>query len=82
MKIGMSSDPEKRLKQLQTANSQKLQIRAKIKCKSRKHAMEVEAAAHEYFAKHHKRGEWFKCADIIIHKAWEFEEAMSNITQP
>jgi hypothetical protein len=73
MKIGKAADPDKRLKELQTGCPYDLAIMAKIRCRSEKHALYVEKLAHQYFKEYRMRGEWFKCTDFVVTKAWEFE---------
>jgi hypothetical protein len=73
MKIGKANDVEARLAGLKTGCPYKLSLMAKIKCRSEKHAFQVEKLAHEFFKEHRAYGEWFRCTDFIISKAWEFE---------
>lgn len=79
MKIGKARDPEQRLRDLQTGCPYQLKIIAKIKCRSDRHALEVERLAHKYFDRYRMRGEWFKCSDFVVMKAWEFERASDCI---
>ena len=51
VKIGMSDDPEKRIKQLQTGNPQVLRIIISIKCNSRKRAFELERTLHRMLSR-------------------------------
>ena len=73
LKIGKATDPAKRLKELQTGCPYPLSIAAQIKCRSDRHALLVEQLAHSYFAAYRTHGEWFKCTDFVLSKAWEFE---------
>lgn len=57
IKIGISKDPERRVKDLQTANSQKLRLLAFVPAP---HGYRDERIAHEK-AGNHVRGEWFDC---------------------
>lgn len=59
VKIGMSDDPEKRIKQLQTGNPQILRIIISIKCNSRKHAFELEKTLHRMLVRNNILNEWF-----------------------
>lgn len=56
IKIGISRDPEQRLKQLQTGNSQTLVLVAYQKAENR---YQDESRAHKDNQGHHVRGEWF-----------------------
>lgn len=58
IKVGVSSNPGERLKQLQTGNSSDLTlVYVSDSCQQ---AFEVESKIHEKFANSHIRGEWFK----------------------
>ena len=59
VKIGMSDDPEKRLKQLQTGNPRILRIIISIKCNSRQHAFELEKTLHRMLERNNILNEWF-----------------------
>lgn len=56
VKIGISKDPEERLKQLQTANSSKLEL---IGFNEAKNRFLDERIAHKNNKEHHIHGEWF-----------------------
>lgn len=56
IKLGISRDPYARLKQMQTGNSQRLQLLAYRKASNR---FQDEAAIHAKNAQYHIRGEWF-----------------------
>jgi len=58
-KIGMTSDVERRLDELQTGNHKKLYIIAKVDFGSRKEALCAERALHSVYEKSKIRGEWF-----------------------
>ena len=57
IKIGISRDPEQRLKQLQIGNSQKLEI---VATKLAANKFKDEKLAHIENRKHHIRSEWFE----------------------
>jgi predicted GIY-YIG superfamily endonuclease len=64
-KVGVSVDPEKRLKQLQTGNSKKLSIVSTFEV-SKKVVFAMEKEAHKLIcAKYQKSGEWFKGASAF-----------------
>lgn len=60
IKIGLSQDPEKRLKALQTASSEKLYLRYKLKGD-----YALENFLHRLFAPYHIQGEWYWFDDVI-----------------
>lgn len=62
VKIGISSDPERRLKELQIANSSELVLVATMPAVNR---FKSEKQAHLSNEKHHIRGEWFN--DQALH---------------
>ena len=64
IKLGISIDPEERLKQLQTGNSQTLELVAYCKANNR---FNDERAAHLKAKQYHIRGEWFaeKALEVI-----------------
>ncbi|MCP5076829.1 MAG: GIY-YIG nuclease family protein [Psychromonas sp.] len=59
VKIGMSDNPEKRIKQLQTGNPEMLRLIMSIKCNSREHAYNLESTLHTLMAKKSIINEWF-----------------------
>ncbi len=59
-KIGISNNPEKRIKQLQTGSSRQLVIRHTIKFNTRNEATRVENALHKKYSKYRLTGEWFE----------------------
>jgi hypothetical protein len=73
MKIGKAADVEQRIRELQTGCPYELKLMATIKCRSDQHAFQVERLAHEFFKEFRTRGEWFKCTDYVVCKAFEFE---------
>jgi hypothetical protein len=56
IKLGISVDPERRLRDLQTGNSNELELVAYVKAKNR---FADETALHKKASGHHIRGEWF-----------------------
>lgn len=60
IKIGIAKNVESRLSSLQTANPYELSLIAKVKCDSRRHALEMETRLHKVFSQKRIRGEWFK----------------------
>jgi len=59
VKIGISRDPEKRLRQLQLANPGEVRILHLRAFSTRPSAAFVERALHKKFAAHRLLGEWF-----------------------
>jgi hypothetical protein len=59
IKIGVSEHPAKRLRELQTGNSAKLEILSTVECVSGEHAYSVERALHTLYADRSVSGEWF-----------------------
>lgn len=63
IKVGVSSSPEKRMKQLQTGHASRLRLiySEEFRC-SRKHLLRVENMVHGEIGNVYKRysGEWFK----------------------
>ena len=62
IKIGISRDPQQRLKQLQTGNSQELKLVAYQEAKNR---FKDEHLAHIANSSNHIRGEWFSSSASI-----------------
>lgn len=60
VKIGLSNEPEKRLKSLQTATAHQLEIIYLMPG-----TLEVEQYLHTLFSEDHSRGEWFIFSDKI-----------------
>lgn len=56
VKLGISRDPHARLRQLQTGNSQRLELVGYRKAENR---FQDEAALHSRYADKHIRGEWY-----------------------
>jgi predicted GIY-YIG superfamily endonuclease len=62
-KVGVSDNPGKRLKQLQTGNPKKLRIVSTFTLPEKSTAFKVERESHTKIgALYEKRGEWFKGA--------------------
>jgi hypothetical protein len=61
-KIGMATDVERRLDEMQVGNPRKLRIRASIKLEDQKQAQTMERCLHHLAEKKFKRvrGEWFR----------------------
>jgi hypothetical protein len=59
-KIGISDNPEIRLKQLQRYNTETLTLCSTLECNGKAEARQTEKELHEFFASHRVRGEWFK----------------------
>ena len=55
-KIGIAKNPTQRIKQLQTGNSDKLEI---IETYQSENASKIESALHNRFAHMRNEGEWF-----------------------
>ncbi len=60
LKIGITKDPDDRMKGLQTSNPSTLTFLHLVKCKSEQHAREMEKTIHGKLAQFHIRGEWFR----------------------
>ena len=63
IKIGKADDLERRLKTLQTGNSNQLILIGAFRCKTEEEAFILEKKFHVLFKKNHHRGEWFKYND-------------------
>ncbi len=61
VKIGISTDPEKRLSQLQTSNHDQLEILAVMEADER-----TEGLLHRRFKSHRLSGEWFTLSPEIL----------------
>lgn len=59
-KIGVSKNPETRLKQLQTGNQSKLTLNKKVLCENYN---EVEQSLHNKYSMFRINGEWFELTD-------------------
>ena len=62
LKIGVSDDPGKRIKQLQTGNPEVLKVLTTIRCKTKKHAYTLEGELHRMLSDKSILNEWFSCA--------------------
>ena len=60
IKIGKASDPQARLRQLQTGSPIKLKMLGTVKCRDDSHARSIEKLAHNIFHEQRRRGEWFR----------------------
>ena len=62
VKIGVSDDPEKRLRTMQTGNQKPLRLLGSVPFQSRSDAFEVEKYLHEKYSHYRSKGEWFRRA--------------------
>ena len=64
-KIGITKNPKQRIKNLQTGNSNKLNIIFVLKVEPKIKSSAVEAVIHKYFKEKHLwiQGEWFEFKD-------------------
>ena len=69
IKIGMSDNPEKRIKQLQTGNPVQLRLVLSIKCKSRAGAFKLESDMHNLLHKMNIINEWYSVVRSNVYKA-------------
>ena len=60
IKVGLSADPEKRIKTMQVGNPYKVRLVGKLPCDTRGQAKKLERKIHEDGRKYHIRGEWFR----------------------
>ena len=72
-KIGVSKNPKKRLKQLQTGNSSELELLGEY---SSEYAHKIEKTLHNMHTHSKKEGEWF---DIPLTEALSFSEKCREI---
>jgi len=78
IKIGIASNPDKRILELQIGNPKLLTLVCKMKASSRKHAEHIEHSLHKYFNRVHIRGEWFRGQNINLVKAFsEINEVLT-----
>jgi hypothetical protein len=74
-KIGISKNPEKRVKELQTGNPEIITIKEKFLTE---YYFNIETSLHGYYAPDHKRGEWFNLGLLqemdFINRCKQFEE--------
>lgn len=59
IKIGIAKDPFSRIKELQTANPNELEIYYIMQVPKMWDAQVIEKELHEYFSNYRKKGEWF-----------------------
>jgi len=77
-KIGMSKNPIKRIKQLQTGNSSKLKL---IETYQTEYASHIEKTLHRRYSYLRKEGEWFDFSiEIEISFMNECKQIEKNIT--
>jgi hypothetical protein len=62
-KIGISKNPNRRIKQLQTGNGEELQLIDKFKTK---YYLEVEKCLHGIYGPFRKHGEWFELGLVDV----------------
>ena len=72
-KIGISKHPNKRIKELQTGNSDKLVI---IDSYESPNAHKIESALHRFYSYYRKEGEWF---DLSVLEESKFIENCQRI---
>jgi hypothetical protein len=82
VKIGISDVPVKRLRELQTAHFDKLELITTVACRSRTHARELESQLHSYFVEFYTNGEWFRISREQIEDLLHFAEIFSNGVVP
>jgi hypothetical protein len=61
IKIGISIDPERRLKSLQTGSSNTLRLVEIVSGNDK-----LERQLHEYYKDYHERGEWFNIKEELV----------------
>lgn len=74
-KIGVSKNPKKRLKQLQTGNSSELKL---INFYPSEYADKIEKTIHNLLSHNKKEGEWF---DIDLPEILSFNEKCKKIEE-
>ena len=74
-KIGISKNPSKRIKELQTGNSDKMTI---IDTYESIYAPQIESALHRYYSHSRKEGEWF---DLSVVEESNFIKNCQKIDQ-
>jgi predicted GIY-YIG superfamily endonuclease len=60
VKIGISDNPSARLRELQTAHYERLQLTCTVECKDRTSAFALEKALHKWYAECRSSNEWFE----------------------
>lgn len=66
VKIGISTDPVKRLTALQTSHYDKLEIYCTFNCDTPQNAATLEFTLHQRYLKHNIRGEWFQLDPELV----------------
>lgn len=66
VKIGIATDPNRRLSELQTANYELLTLLYRLECNSLTDAQQLETVLHRRYAQQRIRGEWFDSDPINI----------------
>lgn len=67
VKIGITSNVDTRLKELQTGNHEQLSVLYKLEVANRTIATAIESLLHDRYARHALRGEWFSVdADRLV----------------
>lgn len=74
VKIGRSTDPSARLRDLSVSNHRQLEMLATIPGDNKR-----EKALHRRFAKHHIRGEWFHLSGPILKYITEFKRKRRKV---
>lgn len=69
VKIGISSNPEGRLRNLQTSNPRKLVLLAAFLCPTRDIAKALETGFHTVKSRHRLAGEWFEMEPMLAVEA-------------
>ena len=69
IKVGVSDDPEKRLKQLQTGNPKVLRLLMSFECKNKEHAFNLEKTLHLMLSGQGILNEWFSCSRTKVTRA-------------
>jgi len=72
-KIGIAKNPNQRIKQLQTGNSDELKL---IETYQSENAFKIETALHNRYAHLHSHGEWFK---LSLTEELNFKDECSEI---
>lgn len=60
IKIGVSSNIDKRVSDLQTGNPHPLKVMAAIECRDKKDAYKLENLIHRKLTRYRMKGEWFR----------------------
>ena len=74
-KIGISKNPKKRLKQLQTGNSSELEL---LEIFETEYAHKVEKALHNLFSHAKKEGEWF---ELSLNERFDFRYRCNTLEE-